>query len=211
MQGMRRALRITVGVFGMIAGFSGIQHGFYEMLQGHVRPNSLFIVSYGPPCQPEQMWHGCEPAMTVIPDLFWSGICSMVAGLAVLIWAAAFVQRKHGGLVLVLLTVLQLLVGGGLVPPVIGIVAGLAGTRINSEPQRGRTGRGSQLLAMLWPWLLGFFVVWIFGQYPIGYYFNDWLRTNGHLIFLFIGLPMVLAIPAASARDARTQSRRIAA
>ena len=44
--------------------------------------------------------------------------------------AAAFVQRKNGGLVLILLSIIMLLVGGGVFPLGFGVIAGMIGTRI---------------------------------------------------------------------------------
>jgi hypothetical protein len=52
-------------------------------------------------------------------------------GIIVIIWAVAFVGRKNGGLVLILLSVIMLLLGGGIVPAIIGVVGGIIGTRIN--------------------------------------------------------------------------------
>jgi hypothetical protein len=61
--------------------------------------------------------------------LLRAGVVAIVFALIILAWAAAFVQRKSGGLVLVLLSVV-LLVGGGFLPPALGITAGIIGTRI---------------------------------------------------------------------------------
>ncbi|MGQ9507450.1 MAG: hypothetical protein ACUVTB_06310, partial [Candidatus Bathycorpusculaceae bacterium] len=71
-----------------------------------------------------------EPAMTIIPNFFVTGVLAIIFGLIVAIWAAAFVQKKNGGLVLILLSIIMLLVGGGLIPPIFGIIAGIVGTRI---------------------------------------------------------------------------------
>ena len=43
-----------------------------------------------------------------------------------------FIGRKHGGLVLILLSVALILVGGGLGPPILGVIVGFAATRINA-------------------------------------------------------------------------------
>jgi hypothetical protein len=55
--------------------------------------------------------------------------------------------------VLIGLPVLLLLVGGGIAPPVMGVVVGAVATRIHTAPRRpvGRTGRAG---AALWPWFL---------------------------------------------------------
>jgi hypothetical protein len=122
---MRRATRITASALGLFAGFGGPEHGYFQIQQGHVRPDGLFIASIGPPCDPEQVWHLCEPAMTVIPSFLVTGIVATLVGVITMIWAVAFIQRRLGWLVMILLSVALLLTGGGLVPPLFGIGAGV--------------------------------------------------------------------------------------
>ena len=201
---MRSATRLVATWFGVAAGLAGIEHGYFEVLQGNVRPDSLMIASMGPPCDPERIWNACEPAMTVIPSFLITGILAIIAGLAVLIWAAAFVQRRKGGVVLILLSIVLLLVGGGLFPPLIGIIGGAAGTRINAPLSRkaGRlSGRMLSVLARLWPWPLVIFLVWLLGQWIVGYFFNDFLRENGYLSLLLIITLLPLSVFAAYAHD----------
>jgi len=197
---MRRATRIVASALGAFAGFGGPEHGVFEIMQGHVRPEGLLIASMGPPCDPEQVWHGCEPAMTVVPSFLFTGVLAVIVGLVTMVWAGFFVQRKRGGLVLILLSIALLLMGGGLFPPVIGIVAGVVGMRINAPVTRKPTG-SSRLLAWLWPWSLVAFFAWVAGQFAIGYLFNEFLMSSGLLIpSMILGL-MALAIASASARD----------
>lgn len=197
---MRRATRIVASALGIFAGFGGPEHGVFEIMRGNVRPEGLLIASMGPPCEPEQVWHGCEPAMTVVPSFLITGILAIVVGLVTMVWAGFFVHRKRGGLVLIMLSILLLLVGGGLFPPVIGIVAGVVGTRINAPVNRQPT-RLTRLLARVWPWSLVAFFGWVSGQFVIGYFFNDFLMNSGFLIPLMILGLMALAIASASARD----------
>ncbi|NJO82572.1 MAG: hypothetical protein HC828_06905 [Blastochloris sp.] len=58
------------------------------------------------------------------------GVLVLIVSFAVLLWAALFVQRRHGGLVLLGLSIAILLVSGGVGPTVIGVLAGVAGTSI---------------------------------------------------------------------------------
>jgi hypothetical protein len=44
--------------------------------------------------------------------------------------AAVYIHRKNGRLVLILLSIMMLAVGGGIIPPVIGVIAGIIGTQI---------------------------------------------------------------------------------
>ena len=207
---MRNATRVVASLFGVAAGIAGIEHGYFEILQGNVRPDSLMIASIGPPCEPEKVWNLCEPAMTVIPSFLVTGILAIIVGLAVLIWAAAFVQRKNGGVVLILLSIALLLVGGGLFPPLIGIIAGVAGTKINAPLARQPmhlSGSILRFLAKLWPWPLVIFLVWIFGQWIIGYFFNEFLQKNGYLSLLLIVGLLPLSVFTGYAYDIHDRDR----
>jgi hypothetical protein len=202
---MRKATRVVASLFGIFAGFGGPEHGYFEILQGNVRPDSLIIASMGPPCDPEKVWNLCEPAMTVIPSFLVTGILATVIGLITMIWAAAFVQRKNGGIVLILLSIALLLFGGGLFPPVIGIIAGVVATKINA-PLTRQPGSVLLFLARLWPWPLVAFFVWVFGQFVIGYLFNELLQKSGFLSpLLIIGL-LALSVLAGYAYDVQRAS-----
>jgi hypothetical protein len=95
-----------------------------------------------------------EPGITIVPNLLATGILTLLAALAVLVWAALFVHRKHGGWILILLSVALLLVGGGVGPPLIGILAGVAGLGISAPYAWWRQHlpvRVQSVLAHLWP------------------------------------------------------------
>ena len=201
---MRKSTRITATALGLTAGLAGIEHGVFEILQGNTKPGGLMIASIGPPCVPELIWNACEPAMTIIPNFLITGILAVLFGILVTIWSAFFVQKKHGGLALILLCIPLLLFGGGLFPPLIGIIAGALGTRINTplDPEGSRvSGRLLRFLAVLWPWMLGLYVAWVFGQWVIGHFFNDWLLTNGYLIIVMVLGSLMLTVITTYARD----------
>jgi hypothetical protein len=152
---MRNATHVTVSVFGAIAALAGIEHGVGEVLQGNVASDGLMILSW-----PESAFFrilGGEPAMTVVPNLLVSGVLTILFSLALLVWATLFVHRKHGGLVLILLSLALLLVGGGFGPPMLGFIVGIAATRIRAPLTWWRAHLGAglrRLLAALWPWSL---------------------------------------------------------
>jgi MFS family permease len=203
---MRKATRISATVLGLTAGVAGIEHGIFEFLQGNVKPEGLMISSIGPPCVPELSWNQCEPAMTVIPSFLITGILAVIFGLIVTVWSAFFVHKKRGGLILILLCVPLLLFGGGIFPPIIGVIAGALGTRIHKplKPRESRLTSGLvRFLAVLWPWALGIYAAWVLGQWVIGHFFNDWLLANGYLIIIMVLGPLLLTGPAAYARDLR--------
>ncbi len=210
---MRRAIRAAVSVLGIVAGAAGMGHGIFETLQGNVRPDSLMIASMGPPCQPDTVWHLCEPAMTIVPSYLVTGILAIVVGLAVLVWSAAFVQRRSGGLVLMALSVVLLLVGGGIFPPLIGLVGGAAGTRINvplSGQRVSRPGGVSRILARLWPWPLVACLTWLFGQWIIGTFLNEFLLQYGLIVPVFVIGLLLLGVFSARAYDVHRGDRGVA-
>jgi hypothetical protein len=145
--------RIVASTIGAIVGLAGIEHGFFELLQGSSVPSGLVIDAIGPA---QKLWPGAtEPALTIIPNFFASGILAMIVGLLVAIWAVVFVHKKYGAIVLLLLSLVLFLVGGGSPPLFLGVVASAVATRIN-KPLNWWTAHLSVntrgFLAKLWPW-----------------------------------------------------------
>ncbi len=129
------ATRAVASVLGIFAGVSGASHGPGEILQGNIAPSSIMIKAW-----PELRSLGGEPAITIVPSFLASGVLTIIFGLILAAWAGAFVHRKNGGLVLSLLSIVMLLVGGGIVPPVFGVIAGVIGTRWASAFVQRRYG-----------------------------------------------------------------------
>jgi hypothetical protein len=130
-----RVARVAASVVGFYAGLIGAGHGYYEILQrDKVLNGIIFDAISGTTLStlPTSQWTGW-PAMAFISNLLATGILASIVSLVVMVWAAAFVQRKNGGLLLILLSVLMLLVGGGFIPPLLGIIAGLIGMRLKSS------------------------------------------------------------------------------
>ncbi len=199
---MRKATRIVAATFGFLAGIAGLEHGVFEILQGNIQPPSFMFPSMGAPCVPAQVWHACEPAMTILPNLVLAGILTVILSFVIMLWSLVFVQRKNGGSLLILLSIVLLLVGGGFFPPLIGIAGGLAGTRIN-KPLGAKAAVGlSRFAAALWPWPLVIFVAWLLGQYVIGYFANDFLKSVMGFSLALIVLLLPLSIYIGYGHDA---------
>jgi hypothetical protein len=198
---MRKATKTVAMWLGMSAGLAGLEHGYFETLQGSTRPASLMFASWGPPCVPEKIWHACEPAMSILPNFLITGLLAMLLSLAIMVWSAGFIQRKHGGLVLILLSIALLLFGGGFFPPIIGLVGGVAGMQIH-KPITGQPGSLTRFAAKLWPWPLVIFLVWAFGQFLVGYFFNDFLTSLMGLSLLLILTSLLLSVYVGYAHDA---------
>ena len=198
---MRKATKTVATWLGGVAGIAGLEHGYFEFLQGNTRSPGLAFPSWGPPCMPEEIWHACEPAMSILPNFLLTGILAMLLSLALIVWAGWFVQRRHGGWIQMGLSALLLLFGGGFFPPIIAFVGGVAGTQINRHLSR-RPARLTCFAAKLWPWPLVVFVVWTLGQFPFGHFFNDFLKSIMYVSMLIILTSLPLAVYTAYAHDA---------
>ncbi|MEA4908877.1 MAG: hypothetical protein VB089_14735 [Anaerolineaceae bacterium] len=198
---MRSATRIAAMTLGLLAGVAGLEHGYFEILQGNVRPQGLLIVSIGPPCVPQESWNGCEPALTILPSFLISGILTVVIALAILGWSAAGMSHRRGGVVLLGLSVALLLSGGGIFPPLIGAVGGVAGLSIHTGRPGKPPGGALRRAAKLWPWPLVVLAVWSLAQFPIGYFFNHFLQSIMGLGLLLILVTLAGSIYTAYARD----------
>jgi hypothetical protein len=202
------ATRIVVSAFGILAALAGIEHGVGDILQGPVRPSSVIIESW-PDTAGFEILSG-EPAMTLVPNMAFTGVLAMIAALAVGVWAVWFIQRPHGGLILIGLSVLLLLVGGGFGPPMVAGIIGVAATGIGKQ-RRTEPGSLGSALARAWPWLLGAGLVGYLGLVPgmvvvsrmTG--FDDPYLVSGLMFVAFAGL--ILSLVAARMHDRLTARR----
>ena len=152
---MNKATRITVATLGTIFGISGMNHGFFEILQGNIPTGGLFISAIG---EAQKMWpHGNELAFTIIPNFLMTGIAAMIVGLAIIMWSLAFVHKKNGPVVFILLFILLLLVGGGVAQILFFPWIWLVSTRINKPLAWWRKILPVKIqmpLGKLWSWAL---------------------------------------------------------
>jgi hypothetical protein len=200
------AAGIVALVFGVLAGVGGLVHGIGEMWQGNVKPDGIIIDSWTEGPIATNM--DGEPGMTIVPNLLVTGALTSLTSLAIIVWSVAFVQRKHGGRVLILLSIAMMLVGGGFGPPIIGVLAGVAGSGIHA-PQSGWRKRipasARPFLARLWPWVCGVCIAngvfLVIGSLVLVYGFglnNPGLFTNS---FFFSVVSLLLTILTGAAYD----------
>lgn len=204
---MNRATRAEVAAFGALAGIAGIEHGIGEVLQGSKAPAATTIESW--PDTPAFDILSGEPAMTLIPNLLVSGVLSILISLLFIVWAVFFAQRRHGGLVLILISLVLLLVGGGFGPPLFGIILGVVATRIHAPLIWWRDHAPAGLrdgLAKLWPWSFGAGVLAWLSMFPGTVLLAHFLGVEDANLVYVIGLGMFgllfLTVAAGFARDA---------
>jgi hypothetical protein len=162
---MKSATHKVAMAFGIVVALAGLEHGIGEILQGNVPPPALVFESW-PESGFLEVLSG-EPAMSIIPNLLISGILTVVFSLALIGWATTGLKSNFGGVGLILLSFLLLLVGGGLGPPLMLFIVGLAATRIHHPVSwwRKRSPNKKQpLLAKIWravlfASLLGYFAL----------------------------------------------------
>lgn len=186
------AVRTTAVVFGVYAGILGMEHGYFEILQGNVAPAGLKIMASNPSELPFPFGH--EPAMTVIPNFLVTGILAMVVGLSIILWSIVFLQSKHGSTILLLLSILLLLVGGGFGPITLLITAIVGATKINKTLTWWRANLPSvvrRVLAILWPWSLAAALLWVPAEFVMGQILH---LKNDHVQAL-TNLNLVLSYP----------------
>jgi hypothetical protein len=203
-------MRTVASTLGVLVGLAGIEHGFFEILQGNVKPSGIMIEAIGPA---HRFWeYGIERALTIIPNFFVTGILAIIVGLLVTIWAGVFIERKYGALILMLLSIILWLVGGGFAPIFMSILASITATRINKPLKWWRKHIPVNLrgfLAKLWPWSIIVFVllflvsveIAIFGYPLVWFYGAD--KTNNILYsvsYIMVGF-MPVSILTALAYD----------
>ncbi len=198
----RPAIRMVASWFGVVAGVAGLEHGFFEIRQGNARPAGLMFASMGAPCVAETAWNACEPALSIVPNYLITGILALTLGLLILVWASAFMQRRHSGAVLILLSLTLLLFGGGVFPPLFGVIGGGAGMQMVRPRPDKPTGRLLRAVARLWPWPLVIFLGWALGQFPVGYFFNDFLKGIMGFVLPLAVVLLPLSVYSAYAHDA---------
>lgn len=164
---MKSASRLLIATFGSFVGLTGIEHGLGEILQGNTAPAGIMIRSW-----PDSDFFrilGGEPAMTIVPNLLFTGILAVLISLFFMLWSLRMAGRRHGGLVLMLAAIPMLLFGGGIFPPVLGFLIGAAATRLDASPHwwwdHLSTGF-RELLERLWPWTYGACVLAWLAMFP---------------------------------------------
>jgi hypothetical protein len=174
------ATRAVASTLGVLVGLAGIEHGFFELLQGNVTPSGIMIDAIGPA---QRFWeYGTERALTIIPNFFVTGILAIAFGLLVTIWAGVFIDRKYGAGVLMLLSIALWLVGGGFAPIFMAIFASATATRINKPLNWWRAHLPAFIrgfFAKLWPWsIISFVAVFVIGVeiaifgYPLLWFYS---------------------------------------
>src|SRR6476660_6850642 len=82
---MKRATRVVVAIFGILAGLAAVDHGIGEISKGSISPVGLLIRSR--PTNAAFAILTGEPAQTVPPNLLLSGLLTVIIAVAFEIWS----------------------------------------------------------------------------------------------------------------------------
>ena len=152
--------RLVVAAFGILCGLTGIIAGCFEALQGNITPSGLIITTIGPSYAMADDF--TYFAITIIPNFLITGILAIIVSSFVIIWSVKFVHKKNGVLILFVLSITQMLVGGGWVID-LAIITSILSTRIDKPLEWWRTHLPKKLqywLAKLLPLsLLGYAII----------------------------------------------------
>lgn len=202
---MNNATRIFTSTFGAVMALAGIEHGIGEALQGNVAPAAIMIQSW-PDAAFFSSLNG-EPALTLVPNLLISGILTILVSLALLAWSTLFIRRKHGGLVMILISVALLLVGGGIFPPLLGAAIGAAGMKIDAPLSWWRTRLSAGFrcfLAGIWPWSYAVCILSWFALIPGIGLLNRYFSVDDTALVLLLSVTLgslLLTVLTGFARD----------
>ncbi len=154
------ATKTVASTLGVLVGLAGIEHGFFEMLQGNVAPSGIMMDAIGPE---QKFWeYASETALTIIPNFLGTGILAIIFGFLVTVWACAFIDRKYGAWIFGFLSLILWLVGGGVAPIFMSFFGFAAATRINKPLIWWRKHLPVYLRVFfsgLWPWSIIIYVL----------------------------------------------------
>jgi hypothetical protein len=200
------ATRWVASSIGALTGFASMEHGFFEVLQGSVRPSGIRIEAIGPA---QRFWeHGTELALTIIPNFLVTGILAVIVGLLVIVWSVAFIDGEYGARVLVLLSIAMFLFGGGFAPPLCATLAIVAAAGIDRPLTWWRNHlslKARDSLAVLWPCsLIAFVLLFLLSVavaisgYPLMWFLSaddtlNLLSALGYITFFGLGPVVLLA------------------
>ena len=139
--------RTLTPFLGIVAGIESSLHGIGEMRQGAASPSGLLFDSWVDSRFAEQM-RG-EPALTLIPHLFITGVVCVALTTALVTWSLIPLPTRRRGVGQLILSTALLLVGGGIAPPVMGALGAFSALALSRPAKSGRNARARGFLHAL--------------------------------------------------------------
>ncbi len=184
---VHRSTRTVVRIVGAVAGFAGVGQGLGALL--HADLGSLLIPGWPRMAAFEPL--SGEPPMTLIPDPRIAAAVTMLVSLTLAWWALRVQASAVDAWVLLALSALLLLVGGGVGPPLVGLVIGVALlAAVSRDPRAAPPGPTRQALGPAWRPLLALTVCAFLALFP-GVVLLRWIAGID-----VVWIPVVLTILA---------------
>lgn len=197
------ARRNVVRALGAVAALAAAEHGIGELTQPEGAEGFLLIESWPHVAAFESL--SGEPAMTLIPDVRVTGLVTVVVSAWLAWWAFHNQAARRDGWVLLGLSALLLLTGGGFGPALLTAALGAMLLRSPHLPDGHRRARVVMALAGRWRPLLVLTVGAFLALFP-GVVLLDW-ATGVDTVWLAAVLPIIafcgvgLTLAAARAQD----------
>lgn len=193
---LSKSTRVNTRIFGAYAALLGAAHGFFELQQGTAVITRPLIMAIGGSCDPQISWHGCFPAMSIFPTYRMTGM--IVLGVTVLLLLLSLLPgwwTKGRGILTLGLALAVFLSGGGFVPMLIGVAAG-----VNALLSAGKPGKQGKMGAW-WPWLMGVYFGLILVENLTGTFFNDLMKSVVGVSFMLENVLLVMITISAAKRQ----------
>jgi hypothetical protein len=152
------ATRSIAIALGLMASFTGMISGIFEILQGNVPAEFKFSV-VGPEFS---MWEDSTySAYTIIPNFLITGIITFLISFLVAVWVIFFLHKRYGSLIMVFLSLGQFFTGGGIAIDV-AILSAIMATQINRPLNWWKKITPvwmRNILSIFWPWAFALFIL----------------------------------------------------
>lgn len=155
------ATKTNTSAFAVLCGLSGLIAGVFEILQGNVATEGFVISTIGPSSNAWQTYTLSEimatySAVSIIPNFLLTGVLALVVSVAIILWGIKYVGLRWWIPIFLLLSLVQLLVGGSFVMD-LALITALVASRIGRPSKwlrrrfslRTKTG-----IAASWPYAL---------------------------------------------------------
>lgn len=175
----------------------GVEHGVGEILQGSQKAPGMIFPSW-----PDSAFFAVqagEPSFSLIPDMLVTGILASLFSVAYISTIVFLPDKRNSRALLLVLSVLMFLTGGGIFPPILAILISLMAGRLSIQPSRWKSPgpkSARPFFTRIWPWMFGLAVACWVTMFPVipslAFFFqitNDifiYTVLAGMFLFLFL-------------------------
>ena len=197
---MNKATRIFVLTLVLYAALLTSLHGIFEFVQGPVPTNGIAIQAIGAPCEPDQIWHACFPALTIFRTYDTAGIMTLILTGLLITRGIRPIKNRWQSLSILLIGSLLLVSGGGFVAALVILIGGTAAF-FTPRDGKGEISIFHHRMAKGWPCLLFLYFVLVALESLLGAFANDLALQIGGVFLAVEFIVLILAAFAAHAWD----------